>query len=114
MQHRRLSRLSPTCALALTLLAASALAQGAPEPLAPFEQARAEYEIGHYPQAYARFAQLADGGHAEAARIALQMRRHGRTLYGSEFTAVPSQIERWARLLACGTDDPCRLAGPAS
>jgi hypothetical protein len=66
----------------------------------PFEAAQAHYEAGRYAQAYALFAELADCGHRDAARIALQMRRFGPELYGEVFEASPSRLARWQGTLA--------------
>jgi len=80
------------------------------EPLrTPFETAQAHYEAGRYAQAYALFAQLADCGHREAARIALQMRRFGPELYGVAFEASPSRLARWQGTLSADAS-----AGPGS
>jgi hypothetical protein len=76
-----------------------------------FEQGQAHYEAGRYAQAYALFARLADEGHAEAARIALQMRQWGPRLYGTTFTAGPKQLERWRALLPRATTP--RAGAPA-
>ena len=75
----------------------------------PFEAAQAHYEAGRYAQAYALFAQLADCGHREAARIALQMRRFGPELYGVVFEASPSRLARWQGTLSADAS-----AGPGS
>jgi hypothetical protein len=73
------------------------------------------YERGHWPQAFAAFAQRADEGHAEAARIALLMHRHGSTLYGQHFEASPYQQLQWRWWLQCGADcAPSRVATAAS
>lgn len=73
------------------------------------------YERGHWPQAFAAFAQRADEGHAEAARIALLMHRHGPTLYGQHFDASPYQQLQWRWWLQCGDDcAPDRVAITAS
>lgn len=56
------------------------------------------YRDGHYPNAYGRLAVLAEGGHAEAARIALPMVRNGPQLYGSDWPASTHQIERRSEL----------------
>jgi len=53
------------------------------------------YHDCHYSAAYGRLAQLADGGHAEAARIALLMVRLGPQLYHNEWSATRNQIEHW-------------------
>ena len=57
------------------------------------------YREGRYSAAYGRFLKLADAGHADAARIAMMMLRHGRDLYGTEWSAAPSQIAQWERML---------------
>lgn len=75
----------------------------------PFEAAQVHYEAGRYAQAYALFAQLADCGHREAARIALQMRRFGPELYGVVFEASPSRLARWQGTLSADAS-----AGPGS
>ncbi|MBL8341321.1 MAG: hypothetical protein JNL30_07615 [Rubrivivax sp.] len=81
-----------------------------------FEHAQARYEAGHYAEAYARFAQLADCGHREAARIAWQMRQFGPQLYGTQFTAGPQQLWRWRALIAAearpAVDAACAAAEP--
>lgn len=66
-----------------------------------YAAAQAEYEVGHYVAAYTAFAALADAGHAESARIAMQMRRYGPGLYQMRFAAGPQQIGRWTALLSC-------------
>jgi hypothetical protein len=75
----------------------------------PFEAAQDHYEAGRYAQAYALFAQLADCGHREAARIALQMRRFGPALYGMAFEASPTRLARWQGTLSADAS-----AGPGS
>jgi hypothetical protein len=56
------------------------------------------YRQGHWSGAYGRFAALADQGHAEAARIALLMLRHGSKMYGHEWAASQPQIDQWMKL----------------
>lgn len=63
-----------------------------------FGQALAAYERCHWPQAYALLATLADEGHADAARLALQMVRHGTRLFGQRFEASAIQQARWLGL----------------
>jgi hypothetical protein len=70
-----------------------------------FDEAMLEYEAGHYAQAYASWAALADQGHAEAARLAWQMWRHGPKLYGQTFAAERAQLERWQALHQCARND---------
>ena len=67
-----------------------------------FAAAQGEYDVGHYAAAFTAFSALADAGHAQSARIALQMLRHGPSLYHVRFTAGPKQMERWANAWQCG------------
>lgn len=62
---------------------------------ARFQRAMQAYEIQHFQQAYDSLVRLADEGHAEAARIALLMARHGRSLYGSDLQATHLQRQAW-------------------
>jgi hypothetical protein len=91
-------------------LAAAAVGQTAParapkaEPpgAAPSaRQARAEHDFraGRYASAYARFAALADAGHAPSAQVALLMVRHGPALFGSDWYATPAQQMHWNALV---------------
>jgi len=66
-----------------------------------YDAAHVDYEIGHYAQAFAVFASLADEGHCDAARLALQMARYGRPLYFIDFEVAPERLEHWQRLPAC-------------
>lgn len=79
-----------------------------------FEQAQAHYDAGRYAQAYAGFAGLADCGHREATRIALQMRQFGPRLYNTSFLAGPQQLQRWRRTLertaTAGGESACDAA----
>lgn len=59
------------------------------------QEAHAHYDDGHYAQAWSAFARAADCGHADAARVALQMWQHGPALYGQRFSAGPRQLTRW-------------------
>ncbi|MBL8323390.1 MAG: hypothetical protein JNJ89_00370 [Rubrivivax sp.] len=72
-----------------------------------YDTARDEYEIGHFGTAFAAFAQLADEGHCEAARVAHQMARYGRQLYAMEFSVPAPRLARWRELPGC----PVALAG---
>ena len=70
-----------------------------PEDL--FKSAREAYDVGQYAEAFDAFAQLADGGHCEAARTARQMLRYGRVLYGIEFSVTSERRARWDHLAGC-------------
>jgi hypothetical protein len=71
----------------------------------PFETAQAHYDAGRFAEAYDLFARLADCGHREAARIALQMRRVGPQLYGVVFDATPQRLARWQAALSTDSLD---------
>jgi hypothetical protein len=101
--------LSAACAvlvLVLGLPAGAACAQTADtaEMAQVFDAAMLDYERNHWAEAYAAFGQLADRGHRDAARIALQMWRYGPALYGTSFAADAQQVERWSRLLRSGIE----------
>jgi hypothetical protein len=103
-----------SCISSLLLMASSAVAQTsiALDTGQTFDNATQAYEHNHWQTAYAGFAALADSGHAESARIALQMRRHGPALYLREFDASAQQLAHWSRLrMAAG--DVLRLRSPA-
>lgn len=65
---------------------------------ATFKQAMEQHKLGNWSHAYGRFSALADGGDAEAARIALFMLRHGSDMYGLEWGASQPQIDQWTKL----------------
>lgn len=89
-------------ALAVAVAAALVVAAGAASAEGDrLEQARAEYDVGHYETAFATFAALADEGHCEAARIATDMARLGRTLYPVAFTVDTERLQRWQRTTGC-------------
>ena len=80
--------LSAPLALAQPLTAAEATA-------VHFDAAMLHLERCQWPQAFQRFAALADAGHDRAARIALLMQAHGTRLFGGRFSADASRRERW-------------------
>lgn len=59
---------------------------------------------------YAVLARLADAGSADAARMALEMHHHGRSIYGMRFEASEQQQRRWQIRIACSTP-PCAAVG---
>ena len=59
---------------------------------ATFAAAMLAYERNHWQQAFDALADLADGGHVEAARIAGQMQRVGVPLYGMSFLVRPTHL----------------------
>lgn len=56
------------------------------------------YHEDRYAAAYGRMVELADEGHAEAARVALMMLRLGPRLYRSQWSASQDQIQHWQAL----------------
>lgn len=97
---------------------AQAIVQSAPSTVAlHFDAAQVAYERNHWPEAYAALSALADSGHTEGARMALQMRQYGLALYGREFVASAGQVAQWKRSWGCSGDTTradCRqrLAAP--
>ena len=98
--------LSSAAALSVVAVPAAAQTASAPSQAAHYEAALDEYEANRWPQAYAALAHLADGGHGDAARIALLMLRHGRPLYGMDFTASAQQRQLWAHTAGAGALAP--------
>lgn len=90
------------CVLAGFLLCTNAAAATSPMDTArseaQFNEAMDLYSMGRWAAAYGRFADLADHGHAEAARIALLMLRYGPRLYGRDWGASQPQINQWMTL----------------
>ena len=66
-----------------------------------FEAARAEHEAGRHVEAFATLTALADQGHCEAARLALQLIQAGPQAYLTAFRADPVQTTRWRALPEC-------------
>ena len=98
-------------AFALCLMAAANCVQAqtvAPSTLPTvaqrFDAALMAYERNHWPAAYAELSALADSGHPEAARMALQMRQYGPALYGRWFVASAGQVALWKRSSGCSGD----------
>ena len=93
------SRKAPSLLLA-ALLACTLSARAQPADAA-FDAAMAAYERNHWTEAYQRMAALADQGHGRAVRMALDMRRHGRLLYGTDFPADSPRVQAWLRTVDC-------------
>lgn len=108
-----LAGVAVVCALLGTAASAQPLAETA--GAVAFDAAQAAYQRNHWPEAFAAFVALADVGHPEAARIALQMYHYGPALYGSRFHASPAQSQRWAAIVTRPAEVPdggSRLAQP--
>ena len=94
-------------AVFFTCAAASAQPIDVPPHVAAFEQATGLYRAGRWSAAYGRLVPLADRGHVDAARILIVMLRYGRELHGTEWTASPSQVRAWERMVR--SDGPLQL-----
>jgi hypothetical protein len=60
-----------------------------------YAQAAALFHAGQYAAAFGRVAPLADAGHLPSAELALLMVKHGKALFGAEWSATPAQLMRW-------------------
>jgi hypothetical protein len=60
-----------------------------------FAQALEQFRVGHHAAAFARFTRLADAGHGPSAQLALLMLRHGKAMFGAEWSATAGQQLRW-------------------
>lgn len=69
--------------------------------------ARDALEAGRHTEAFTALALLADEGHCESARLALQLIQAGPAAYLTAFRAEPQQVARWRTLASCRT----RMAG---
>lgn len=99
--------------VACLLTAHISTATAQPAMPADYPSALEAYERNHWSDAYRAMSQLADGGHAEAARIALQMKRYGSVLYGQRFEATALQEQRWAALRPCADHGAVLARRPA-
>lgn len=107
---RALAALLVTATAATGAFAAGVAGAGqAPDMGLRFESALERYERGHYDAAFEALAALADDGHCEAARIAHQMARLGRTLYPTTFGVESARLLRWQRRDGC---PPAVMARP--
>jgi hypothetical protein len=97
-----------TMVVPLTLASTSAIAAAPARPQAwqvtdsPQTQRHAQavqaFRAQRYADAYGRFARLADEGYAPSALMALVMVCHGPSLFGSEWSATPGQLQRWSAM----------------
>lgn len=103
-QYRPRGKVAAKALAALTLAAAllgthaAASAQPSADKQPSLVEAMDSYERCQWGTAFEQLAALADGGHAESARIALLMARLGPTMYGSRFDTGAQQRERWLTL----------------
>jgi hypothetical protein len=64
-----------------------------------YEQAVRSFRAGRLSEAFGRFADLANRGDVDSARIALFMQGYGHTLYGKEWDAGPDHVAYWNMLV---------------
>jgi hypothetical protein len=101
LHHSNLSLKFFSVVLAACLICSAFLTTAQAVGVEPsFSQAMAQCREGHWSAAYGRFANLADQGDVEAARIALLMLRYGAQMYGVQWSASQPQIELWSHLVA--------------
>ena len=86
---------SPTSQIEDAALASASAAEIATAQA--FDTALQDYERCHWLSAFEQLLRLADRGHAQAARMAMQMVRYGPALYGQTFALSPGQMERFTR-----------------
>lgn len=101
LRHALIAALATSTAAAGALAAGAAGAGPAPDMSLRFDSALDRYEKGHYEAAFQAFAAVADDGHCEAARIAQQMARLGRTLYPVAFQLESGRLQRWQQRPGC-------------
>ena len=85
------------------LARASVLVEQAPDARAlagRFGHALALLEAGQWAHAFEELSDLADRGHASAARIALMMASRGGPLFGGHFHATQNDLARWRQAAA--------------
>jgi len=105
--------LPPSSPLTLAPASHAPAADTVPPALDGFGQAGRQLALGHYAEAHRRFALLADCGHRESARIALEMRRQGAPAYGMNFPVGPKRLARWQALLASQAPVTTQMGAPA-
>jgi hypothetical protein len=85
--------------LLIAAAAAAVLGQPVDAPPTPhdagFAQALEQFRGGRHAAAYARLTRLADAGHGPSAQLALLMLRHGKLMFGAEWSASAGQQLRW-------------------
>jgi hypothetical protein len=93
--------------LASGVLAADQRMPAASARPSPAEVAHARaldsFRRARFPEAYGRFVQLANNGHAPSARIALWMCEQGPTVFGSDWDCTPDEVEDWRALTRVAT-----------
>jgi hypothetical protein len=79
----------------MALARASAVETGTAQA---FETALQVYERCHWLPAFEQLVRLADRGHAQSARLVMQMHQYGPALFGQAFALSPDEMDRFARV----------------
>lgn len=86
----------------LALHAAGQPAPGAAVRLSAIERAHLRalesFRRARFPEAYGRFVELANVGHAPSARVALWMCEQGPAVFGSDWDCTPEEVDDWKAL----------------
>lgn len=95
---RPLRRTASTAVAALALVWPPSFALAQPLSQRLHAQAVESFRQGRFSEAYGRFVQLANAGHAPAAGTALWMCQHGLELFGRDWDCAPHEVDDWASL----------------
>lgn len=86
----------------LALHAAGQPAPGAAARLSAIERAHMRalesFRRARFPEAYGRFVELANVGHAPSARVALWMCEQGPAVFGSDWDCTLEEVDDWKAL----------------
>lgn len=98
--------------VAVTVILGGAAALGETPDGTRQRAAMAAYQAGRWTEAFAGLSTLADGGDADAARLAAMMVRQGPLLFGQRFEASPDRQAAWARLTGVRPPSAARHGAP--
>jgi len=89
--------------------------QGPAAPSPSIERAHANavqlFRRARFAEAYGRFIELAEAGHAASARYAVWMCENGSPLFGAAWDCAPHELEAWRAL---GYAEEARIGAAAS
>lgn len=99
MSTARFLRWIPAALIVLAGHAPGAFAQsGSPSLDQLHAQAIQSFREARFPEAYGRFIELANAGHAPAAELALWMYLHGPAVFGRDWDCTQERLTAWALL----------------
>ena len=73
-----------------------------------------KFRHGRFPEAYGRFVDLANAGHAPSAAVALWMCAQGTALFGSAWDCTAEEVADWTRLSRSAACPPFVSTLPAT